>query len=98
MDNTAVINIRTDIDIKNQAQELAKKLGFSLSSLINAYLRQLIRSKTVSFSLSENPTPFLVQSLRESKKDIKGGFLSPSFKNSDKAIKWLKNPSKKYAS
>lgn len=98
MNNTAVINIRTDAKIKNQAQQIAEKLGLTLSSVINAYLRQLIRTKSVSFSLTEEPKSFLLKALKESKKDIKEGRVSPSFSKAEEAIKWLNNPKKKYAS
>lgn len=74
MNNTAVINIRTEPQVKVQAQEIAADLGFSLSSLINAFLRQLIRTKSVSFSLSsEEPPNCLIQTLREAKKDKGAG-------------------------
>ena len=97
MSNTAIINIRTDVKIKNKAQEVAEKLGFSLSAVINAYLRQLIQTKTVSFSLEEQPSDFLLQALIRSKKDIKKGFVSPVFDNAQDASKWLNNPKAKYA-
>ena len=51
--NTAVINIKVDPKVKTQAQAIAEKLGFSLSSLINAYLREVIRKKAVNFSLND---------------------------------------------
>ena len=48
---TAVINIKTDTEVKANAQKVASELGFSLSSLINGYLRQLVKTKTINFSL-----------------------------------------------
>ena len=51
--NTAVINIKTNAKVKSQAQKIASDLGFSLSSLINGYLNQLIKTKTIHFSLTE---------------------------------------------
>ena len=79
MSSTTAINIRTDIKVKNQAQEIAQKLGLSLSAVINAYLRQFIRTKSVSFSLEEQPSDLLLQALEESKEDIKKGYISPVF-------------------
>ena len=96
MGNTAVINIRTDAKIKSKAQAVTEKLGLSLSAVINAYLRQLIRTKSVSFSLSEEPTEYLLETLRNSKKDIKKGFVSPAFDNVKDADRWLDNPKAKY--
>lgn len=86
--NTAVINIKIEPDIKKKAQQIAGDLGFSLSSLINGYLKQLIRSKRVNFSLSEEPSDYLIQTLKESKEDIKAGRVI-SFKNSQDALGYL---------
>jgi len=97
MSNTAVINIRTDIKVKNKAKEIAEQLGLSLSAVINAYLKQFVRAKSVSFSLDEEPSDFLLQTLAESKKDIKNGYISPAFDNVKDADEWLDNPKAKYA-
>jgi len=87
--NTAVINIRTDPETKSRAKEIAASLGFSLSSLIGAYLRQLIRTKTVFFStITEEPTSYLLKSLKASEADRKAGRFH-SFKSYDKAIDFL---------
>lgn len=97
MSNTAVINVRTDVGVKKQAQAIAKRLGLSLSAVINAYLKQMVRTKTVAFSLTEKPTDYLLKTLKESEKDIKDGYISPAFASADEALKWLKNPKAKYA-
>ena len=96
MSNTAVINIRTDLAVKTKAQKIAERLGLSLSAVINGYLRQLIRTKSVSFSLEEQPSKFLLQTLARSKKDINSGFISPAFDNAKEADEWLDNPKAKY--
>lgn len=96
MSTSTIINIRTNARVKTQAQEIAEKLGLSLSAVINAFLRQLIRTKKVSFDLSEEPTDYLLKSLKVSKKDIKKGFVSPAFNNAKDADKWLDNPKAQY--
>lgn len=95
--NTAVVNVKINPQVKKQAQKVAEELGLSLSGLITAYLRQLIRTKSVTFSIEEQPTEYLLQALRESKVDIKTRRVSPSFDNTEDAIVWLDNPKKKYA-
>lgn len=95
--NTAVINVKISPDLKVQAQSLAEELGFSLSSLINASLRQIVRSRMVTFKAAEEPTEYMLKLLEESKKDIKTGRVSPSFNNAKDAIEWLNSPKKKYA-
>lgn len=87
--NTAVVNVKVNPVVKIQAQKVAEELGLSLSSLINAFLRQLVKTKTVTFSaVSEEPTEYLLRALRESKEDIKAGRVV-SFDNAGKAIAYL---------
>ncbi|MCL4360657.1 hypothetical protein M1555_05410 [Patescibacteria group bacterium] len=71
--NTAVITIKTDPAVKLKARKVARELGFSLSGVINSYLRNLIRTKSVHLSLHEEPTPYLLKTLRESEEDRKAG-------------------------
>jgi len=96
MSNTSIINIRTEATVKEQAQELARNLGLNLSVLVNAYLKQLIRTKTVTFSLTGEPTDFLLESLKQSQAELKKGYVSPSFDKAEKALKWLKSSKRKY--
>jgi addiction module RelB/DinJ family antitoxin len=72
--NNAVITIKTDSKLKNQAMKIANDLGFSLSSLINAYLKHFTRTKTVDFTLNEEiPSDWMIKQLAQSKADIKSG-------------------------
>ncbi len=88
--NTATgIFIRMDQGLKEKAQEVAGKLGFSLSTLIKAYVKQLIKTKRVDFSLEEKPSQYLIDSIKRAEKDIKEGHVSPSFKTGKDAIDWL---------
>lgn len=89
--NTAVINIKTNIIVKKKAQKVASELGFSLSSLINGYLNQLIRTKTIYFSaVEEIPNEYMIQALRESEEDRRKGRYE-SFDSADKALEYLDN-------
>lgn len=53
---TAVLNIKIDPKVKKEAQKVADELGFTLSAIINASLKNLARSKTISYSVLE-PLP-----------------------------------------
>lgn len=88
--NTAVINIKIDEKTKKEAQQIAKELGVSLSSVIKAYLKQLVRTKKIILTTEEEPTEFMLDALKESKEDIKTGRVV-SFKNIDNAIDYFKN-------
>jgi addiction module RelB/DinJ family antitoxin len=52
-----MINIKADREVKIKAQKVAKDLGMPLSTVINAYLREFIRTKSVHFSLMPLGTP-----------------------------------------
>ena len=66
-----VINIKADKRIKEDAQELAKELGIPLGTIINAYLRQFIRTREVYFSHIPKMTPELELIVGKSLQDLK---------------------------
>ena len=86
--NTAVINIKTNPETKAKAQAVAKELGFSLSSLINGYLKHLVKTKAVHFTTSEEPSDWLIKILKENERDKKAGRLI-SFKNFEEEVAYL---------
>ena len=48
--NDTIITIRINSKLKKDAQKAAKELGFTLSAIINAYLIDFVKNKTVYFS------------------------------------------------
>ena len=74
--NTATIFIKTEPEIKEEAKKTAAALGFSLSSILNAYLRQLVKTKSISFSaneIEEIPNERAVALMKEAEEDFKQG-------------------------
>ena len=97
--DTAVINIRTDAAIKSQFQKVAGELGLGVSALLNALMRQVIKTKRVELEVRpEIPNAYMIKALKESAEDYKKGRVSPQFDNAKDAIAWLENPRRKYAS
>ncbi len=89
---TAIINIKTDVQVKKDAQKLAEELGFSLSSIVTASLKQFIRTREVQFSAVHRMTPYLEGVLKEVDEDIKHKRnLSPAFTTAQEANNYLKN-------
>lgn len=82
---TAIINIKVDPAIKEQAQMRAKKMGISLSSVLQADLYDFANGKSVGF-LAENITPKLERELEQSRNS---GAVGP-FETIDDAIDYLK--------
>lgn len=84
------INIKADKDVKEKAQKVAKKLGMPLSTVINAYLNQFIRTKEVHFYLEGELKPQVKRRLDKLQKEaLAGKNLSPGFDNMSDAIKYL---------
>ena len=89
--NTAVINIKTEPETKKLAQQVASEIGVSLSSLINAYLKELARTKKVEFNAREEPSAYLIRTIKKAEENYKRGNTSPAFSNAKDAIKYLKD-------
>lgn len=67
---TAMISMKIDPKVKKEAQLVADELGLSLSAIINATLTNLVRTKTVSYSVFE-PTPLLKKAIISARSDRK---------------------------
>lgn len=87
--NTASIYIKTRPEIKAKVEEIASEFGLSLTHLINSYLKQIVKNKSILSKLSENPTKYLLESIKIARRERKEGRASPIFNKADDAIKWL---------
>ena len=88
--NTAVINIKTQPEVKAQAQKVARDLGLSLSALINAFLKQFVKTKKVTFSVDDEiPNEHTLAIMKQAEENRKQGKGSPIFDNAEDSIKWL---------
>ena len=65
---TSALSIKIDPKVKKGAQKVADELGFSLSAIINASLKNLMRSKTISYSILES-SPMLKRTIRSARRD-----------------------------
>lgn len=66
-----IINIKTDKQIKRDAQRTAKELGLPLGTILNAYLKELIREQRVVFSKHPIPNTRTQKLLQKIDRDIK---------------------------
>jgi len=89
--NTAVITTKIDPQTKLQAMKTADELGMPLSVVIKAFLKQFIRTKSLSFSAQEEiPNKYLQDLMRQAEEDLRAGKASPTFKNGKDAVAYLK--------
>lgn len=85
-----VIHLKANKEIKENAQRLASELGLSLSDVINASLRNFIRTREIYFSHTPRMTPELERLLDRVEADLKKNHnLSPRFKKAKQAIDFL---------
>ncbi len=87
---TAMLNIKIDPKVKKDASKIAEDLGFSLSAVVNASLRGLIREKSISFSLLE-PSDLLKDAIRGARADRARGKTSGTFSSASAMMKSLRS-------
>jgi addiction module RelB/DinJ family antitoxin len=88
--NKTVINIKADKEVKEAAQDIARQLGMPLSTIINAYLRQFVRTKEIYFSLEGELKSSAKKRLdRLQKEASESRNLSRSFASADESIRRL---------
>ena len=62
----AVLNIRTDSQVKEQADTIFKELGLSMSAAVNVFLKQTIRNNGIPFELTlDKPNTETVAAMKE---------------------------------
>lgn len=90
-----ILNVKVDPKVKNKAKKIAAEMGVSLSAVVNAYLRDLIRTETIFMSTRHaRPTEWLLNAIREGEEDMKQGRYR-SFDSVDKALRHLDSLRKK---
>ena len=85
-----IITLKTDTEVKKNAQKLAGDLGLTLSAVVNASLRQFIRDQGVNFSKIPVMTPELERIIGKAEKDLRAGKnISPLFTNDQDMLDYL---------
>ena len=90
MDKT-ILNIKTDKELKEKAQQTARELGLPLGTIINSYLRELTREKRVVFSVPPEPNQKLRIILRKIRSEKGKRKRSAKPLNYEQAIDYLNN-------
>lgn len=69
--NTAILNIKTDPETKEQIKNFAQQVGLPVSSLLNAQIKQILRTGKVEFNTNLTPTPYLKSIIKEAESDYR---------------------------
>ena len=85
-----VIHLKADREVKENAQKVARELGLSLTDVINASLRNFIRTRQVIFSSIPRITPEFEALLGPIEMDLKKKRnLSKAFSSSEEMDEYL---------
>ncbi len=90
MSKYAVINLKTDPELKILAAKAADKLGISVSAVLNNELRRFAAEQSVTFDVPEVPNAKTAKELAASRKQIEAGDYY-KFENNDEALNFLAN-------
>ena len=69
--NNATINIKVDPQTKKEIQEFSAEVGIPVSAILNAQIKQILRDRTLTLSTELEPTPYLVDIMRQVEEDIR---------------------------
>ncbi len=86
-----VISVKIDKDVKASAQEVAHSAGLTLSTLVNAYLRQVAATRRIELYAPEPMTPKLEKFIEEVEAELKSGKTSKSFDSVEEFLVDLKS-------
>ena len=87
MAKTAVINVRTEPDIKAQAEALYKSMGVSLSDAINMFLYKSLDFRGLPFDLvREIPNVETISAMKEAEDIISGKVEAKSYSSFKDAL------------
>ena len=74
---SSTITVRVDDDVKKEATSIFKEVGMDMSTAINIYLKQVIRSNGIPFIVSTNiPNAVTINAIKEAEKGEMKSFSS----------------------
>jgi addiction module RelB/DinJ family antitoxin len=87
---STTIHIKTDAQTRDSAKKVAEEFGFTLTSLVNAMLKQVARTRSLTLSLDETPNQATIEALEQSEADVKAGRVR-SFKSGQEAVSYVRS-------
>lgn len=63
---------------------------------MQAVLQQIKAEKTARLKTKNRYSDYILKELKKSEKEIKAGWISPSFNNGEDMDRWLKNSNRQY--
>ena len=73
MNESTTMSFKINKTLKSRAQQTAKSIGIPLSTLINAYLNEIVVTGRVEFTASEKMTPQMERIIEQVESEIARG-------------------------
>ena len=67
------MNIRMDEDTRRKLKDFSSQIGIPATSLVNASIKQMLRSHQATFTTDLEPTPYLEKLIKEAEADYRAG-------------------------
>lgn len=86
------MSFKIDVDVRNRARIVAKKIGVPLSMVVNQQLKQFVNNQRIEFYQPLVPNAKTRKILDEALRDIREGRVdkfSPAFTNVEDMNRWL---------
>ena len=90
MNTKTILNIKTEKVLKIEAQKTAEEFGIPLGTIMNAFLRQFVRTKEINLDMSPRPSKLLVEAIREAESEM-AAMTKNDAKTPQQLISHLKN-------
>ena len=90
MDKT-VITIRIDRKTKKEAQALMAETGFTLSGVVNSYLKQIIATRHIDIIVPQKITPKTEKIIKRAEAETQAKETIGPFKTAEEAMKALQD-------
>lgn len=88
--NTTNLNVRVDSTLKKESDMLFKDLGLNMSTAINMFLTQCVKTSSIPFNISEpKPSRQLKRALKEAERIVKHPERYKKYDNIDDLFKDL---------
>lgn len=73
MSKAITMNLRLDEETRQALKEFAAQIGIPATSLVNASIKQMLRTREVTFNTTPEPTPYLQKIIKEAEIDYTAG-------------------------
>ncbi|GHU69073.1 DNA-damage-inducible protein J [Clostridia bacterium] len=65
MSSTTNVSIRMDVNLKREAENLFSDLGLNMTSALNMFIRQAVRTQSIPFEITRGPNAETIAAMQE---------------------------------